>query len=805
MAYVQDDHYLSHGTHVSGIIAAAQNYDIGVCGVAPGAQIMAIKANIPTNTSYFDMASVLRGINYAVDNGANIINMSFGYHYSAGPNELDRSVIAAAVAKGVTVVCAAGNDNYSHAGYPAAYEEVIAVSAIKWGYQFEYAYSNYGPEIDLAAPGSSIYSTTVGGYAVLSGTSMASPHVAGAAALVKAQNPGYTPQQVREALRQTSRDAGDLGRDDYFGYGIVNAYSAVLGPAALYNVTFDFNDGLRAPISVKAAPGNTVLPPYSPQLRGYAFAGWYIAGSGVAFDFASAINGNVNLYAQWVEIKSGMYIAEFSDANFRRAVLQLLNMYGLYRADGSFVANDLDLLASIVYLDVGGLGISDMAGLRYFSALKILWCPGNSLTALDVSANTALVELYCHYNKLKTLNAANNPALEQLICYVNELEALNITNCKNIWELHCSENQLRVLDVSNIAALEVLGCYSNQLSTLDVSNNTMLRQLISAHNPLGAIDVSKNPRLTHLWCYDNQLSALDISNNTALEALLCDGNLIKSLDISKNIKLRELWCQYNQLSALDVSTNTELEVLLCNKNQLNSLDVAKNSAIYKIWCNENQLNTLNVSQNTALEMLICYDNNLIALNVSKNTALWYLDCHDNYLPSTNAVIGWQALDLVLGDTFCFHPQKSGSITFAGSILYQPSPVPATVLLYDSAGNFLCSVATDANGYYKPTISTTPTGAGYTLVVTKPGYLSYTVKNLTLSDGLDMGIADIRPLAGDVNGDGIVNAVDLTCLLSEFNRIPLIYKHADIDGNGMVNAADLTYLLAGFNKRSMVVE
>jgi hypothetical protein len=84
------------------------------------------------------------------------------------------------------------------------------------------------------------------------------------------------------------------------------------------------------------------------------------------------------------------------------------------------------------------------------------------------------------------------------------------------------------------------------------------------------------------------------------------------------------------------------------------------------------------------------------------------------------------------------------------------------------------------------------------------YLSYTIKNLALMDGEDIPTIDIRQLAGDVNGDGIVNAVDLTCLLSEFNREPVNHKDADIDGNGIVNAADLTYLLAGFNKRTVIV-
>jgi hypothetical protein len=139
--------------------------------------------------------------------------------------------------------------------------------------------------------------------------------------------------------------------------------------------------------------------------------------------------------------------------------------------------------------------------------------------------------------------------------------------------------------------------------------------------------------------------------------------------------------------------------------------------------------------------------------------------------------------------------------YTGIILYQDSTRPAIVTLLNSEGYPIGSAETDKNGAY--TLSAVA-GTAYTLIVTKPGYLSYTIKNLTLTEGEDIKTVDIRQLAGDVNGDGIINAVDLTQLLSEFNREPVEYKEADIDGNGIVNAADLTYLLAGFNKRNVLV-
>jgi hypothetical protein len=146
----------------------------------------------------------------------------------------------------------------------------------------------------------------------------------------------------------------------------------------------------------------------------------------------------------------------------------------------------------------------------------------------------------------------------------------------------------------------------------------------------------------------------------------------------------------------------------------------------------------------------------------------------------------------------------GSVTYTGKVLYQTSTRPAIITLYGSGPLPICETKTTIEGEYELTIPAASVGTTYKLVITKLGYLSYTINNLTLIEGKAIDEVDIRQLAGDVNGDGIVNAVDLTCLLSEFNRPPLLHLNADIDGNGIVNAADLTYLLAGFNKRDVEI-
>ena len=148
--------------------------------------------------------------------------------------------------------------------------------------------------------------------------------------------------------------------------------------------------------------------------------------------------------------------------------------------------------------------------------------------------------------------------------------------------------------------------------------------------------------------------------------------------------------------------------------------------------------------------------------------------------------------------FIITVSEPDTITLPGRILYQPSPLPAYIELF-SGDDLITSATTNAeDGAY--TLTASPE-TGYTLKVTKRGYLSYSITNFTIQADEDLPTIDITQLAGDVNGDGIVNSIDLTYLLSEFNRTPQQYPAADIDGDGIVNSVDLTYLLAGFNKSS----
>ena len=222
----EDDN--EHGSHVAGTIAALQN-NIGVVGVGPDIDLYAIKVLNSRGSGY--LSDIIEGIDFAINSNLDVINMSLG----TGSNvQSFHDAVIRAYDAGIVVVAAAGNSGGAVL-YPAAYSEAIAVSATDSNNNIA-SFSSRGPEIDIAAPGVSIYSTYKRkGYKTLSGTSMAAPHVAGAAALVLETAPGaydtngnskWDPEEVKNKLQDTATDLGASGFDNLFGWGLVNAYAA---------------------------------------------------------------------------------------------------------------------------------------------------------------------------------------------------------------------------------------------------------------------------------------------------------------------------------------------------------------------------------------------------------------------------------------------------------------------------------------------------------------------------------------------------------------------------------------------------
>ncbi|MCB0629048.1 MAG: S8 family peptidase [Saprospiraceae bacterium] len=214
-----------HGTHCAGIIAARDN-SIGVIGVAPESDL--IIGKVLNDNGYGSEETIVNGIEWAVETGANIISMSLGSPY---PSVKIYDAIKAAIKAEVFVICAAGNSgpNLDTMDYPGAFDETIAVGSIDRRKKISY-FSSRGKKVDIVAPGDEILSTyPPRELAKLSGTSMATPFVAGVSALMLSKHRQFEGQtQIKKQsdleahLRKTAIDLGPLGFDQSYGYGLID-------------------------------------------------------------------------------------------------------------------------------------------------------------------------------------------------------------------------------------------------------------------------------------------------------------------------------------------------------------------------------------------------------------------------------------------------------------------------------------------------------------------------------------------------------------------------------------------------------
>ncbi len=215
---------LGHGTHVAGIIGAVPN-NVGVVGIAPQAEIHSIK--VIDNNGDGTYAGIIKGIEWALNNQMDIINISLG---GTQESSILKEWVDLAYSKGTLIVAAAGNEGKAKGKgntvtYPARFESVIAVSAVNSKNKY-IDFSSTGSSVEVSAPGTNIYSTIPGNnYTAYEGTSSASPHVAGIAALVWSTNPELSNKEVRQILRET---AINLGKHEQYGYGLVQGLDAVM-------------------------------------------------------------------------------------------------------------------------------------------------------------------------------------------------------------------------------------------------------------------------------------------------------------------------------------------------------------------------------------------------------------------------------------------------------------------------------------------------------------------------------------------------------------------------------------------------
>jgi uncharacterized repeat protein (TIGR02543 family) len=301
LAYIEDD--TGHGTMVAGVIGAKHDNAKGIKGIMEFSTLLIIKANNQDNpntpdedeSELYSDSNIIEAIYYAVDHGADVINLSLGGTYA---NPLTREAVEYAHEEGVIVVAASGNDGNDDLLYPASFSEVISVGSVGET-RIVSDFSNYNSMVDISAPGEDIVTTYLNNeYRSASGTSFAAPQVSGVIGLLLAHNPNQTPLEIFERVTSTAIDRGTIGKDNYYGYGIINAYQSLL--FSYYVVSFEtFGGTLMDSIVVES---NEAFQVANPEKIGHVFQGWYLDSEfTLVFNMGSQfVTADTILYAKFV-------------------------------------------------------------------------------------------------------------------------------------------------------------------------------------------------------------------------------------------------------------------------------------------------------------------------------------------------------------------------------------------------------------------------------------------------------------------------------------------------------------------------
>ncbi|MGN0620632.1 MAG: leucine-rich repeat domain-containing protein, partial [Porcipelethomonas sp.] len=385
------------------------------------------------------------------------------------------------------------------------------------------------------------------------------------------------------------------------------------------DIIWDFNASPLLPFTEKTAV--ICLADYGikedmvSDLTGGTIENGYLKVTGDKATYTYDIDGDLgeNTISCTINV-SGIVISKenFPDETFR-AYVQTLDTVG---NDNILSAEEI---AAVTSIDVSYMGISDLKGIEYFTALETLYCSSNSLESLDVSKNTALIELYCSDNPLIAVNAASS---------ISNFDASSLSSfTAKSPVIRLADYGIKEDMVSDLQGGEIkYGCLfvsDTATYTYDIDGD-LGENAISCTIKAGGIEINKTNFpdanfLAYVKSFDTDnnnilsgteiaaVTSIDVSDMgisdlkgieyfTALETLYCSSNSLESLDVSENTALTELTCRNNSLTSLDVSQNTALESLYCNNNQLTSLDVSQNTALIYLNCMDNSLTTLDVSQ-----------------------------------------------------------------------------------------------------------------------------------------------------------------------------------------------------------------
>ena len=716
-----------HGTHCAGIAAAVANNRIGVAGVSWNSKIMAVRAGYKAadGVGYLEEDDIALAIVYAADNGANIISMSWGdFEESA----LIREAVKYAYDRGVLLVAAAGNDATSIKHFPAAYDEVVAVTATD-EHDDPAGWTNFGDWVELGAPGVDIYSTVWDdSYAYKSGTSMSTPHVAGVAALVWSRFPYMTGNQVRFQLRQKADDLGDPGFDEYYGHGRIEARRAVeQAPSDHDLLVVNWKKPLCVRPSDTATINTTVLnfgTSDESNVRVQLLVNGTIADSAIIGFLASGISATVS--CAFVPTVEGTYnvtsyiVPAPSETVTRNNVV---SGYLIVRDTNVFrVPEDYLTIQAAVDATISGCGdtIKVAAG-TYYENVTI---EKDSLTLMGKNKRTIIngeVHVYSNNVNVSGFTIQNGFSGISIYSHGNKIINNTITNNENGLELFYSSG--------------------NTIMNNDVISN--------AHTGIRLVDSHYN------ILRDNNMT--DNTFNFEAEINRLGGHsfysFINDIDASNTVDGKPVYYWVNQSNRQVPADAGYVALVNSTRITVKDLDLAKNGqGVLLAWTSESIIENVTASNNRDGIVLEHSDNNTVrnvTLASNKETGIYLVESN------SNSVIGNIITDnrdglflagsvgtMIAGNTIHRSIDYGISlILFSGNVIYHNNFI-------DNAKHVESYVSTNTwdDGY--------PSGGNYWSDYTGVDELSGSHQNVTGSDGIgdtpyviDAESTDCYPLMG----------------------------------------------------------
>jgi thermitase len=821
-----------HGTHCAGIIAAVLNNSIGVAGLAQ-VRIMAEKAL--DQNGYGSEDNLANAIVHSVDQGANILSLSWGGY---GESTLIHEAVKYAYDHGALVIAAAGNDAIECKHYPAAFEEVVAVTATN-EVDNPASFTDFGDWVEVAAPGVNIYSTmptyhvTLNdygfpmNYSYMSGTSMACPFVAGTAALIWSRFQSMTRDQVRARLRDTADDLGNPGFDEHYGYGRVNARKAVEQAPPEHDVALLYwkTPSLLKPFDT-ATINSTLLNlgtnnenNMTVQLLVNGSVAWsesvdYLAGGAstiVSCIWSPKAEGkyNVTLYVAPIEgetLTENNFLSKYVIVRYSRTIM---------------VPNDFTTIQKAINEASTGYTIQVASGTYYEHVVadKSLELIGENLTTTVIDGGgigvvVAAIEDNVSINGFSVRNSGYG-LFDGGICLFSSNNDVRNTitdnNGANGILLWGSGNTIIGNIVSNNSADGIWSYYSgkNILRNNRINYNTWNFEVegLDVSDYIQDVDTSNTIDGRPIYYWVNQHDEMIPADAGYVAAVNCTRIDVKSLNLTNNGQ-GVLFAYTNNSTVANtyVSNNVRgIDLVGSSGNTINGNMAMDN--IVGIWlyshCNANIINDNNASEDMAgVTISQSCNNNTIRNNiVAENTFVLGWGIHLEFFSENNTITCNTIRSNGVGISIAGRPCNNNSI-YHNNLIDNGRQVTLSgshVNVWD-------------NGY--------PSGGNYWNDYNGTDLYSGPYQNMTGSDGIGdaphvMDAANIdryplmranawKNLTEDLNMDGVVDGNDLIIVARAFGSIPGYPRWnalADVNGDQRIDGCDLIIIARHFGEAS----